>query len=194
MSNWETLAIGEFDRHLDSALIGDRESVRVVIADYDAGWPGRFNHERERIEAALGDLLIRVEHIGSTSVPGLAAKPVIDVLVTVPDPDAEASFAPQLESAGYVLRVREPGHRMFRTPERDVHIHVWADRDPEVDRYLSLREHLRRSETDRIAYERLKRSLALREWADMNYYASAKTELIEGMLARAASRSQAADS
>ncbi len=116
-----------------------------MIADYDPAWPRRFLHERDRIRAAMGGAAVRIEHIGSTSVPGLAAKPIVDVLVTVSDPEADELIAPALEAAGYELRVREAEHRMFRTPARDVQVHVWADGDSEVDRYLIFRDRLRDS-------------------------------------------------
>jgi GrpB-like predicted nucleotidyltransferase (UPF0157 family) len=176
----------ERDRELDRVLIGGRESAVITIADYDASWPGRFEAERMRVTGALGARAIRIEHIGSTAVPGLAAKPIIDLLVTVSDPNDASQLTPALIGAGYELRVCEPGHRMFRTPQRDVHVHVWADDDPEVSRYLRLRDRLRSSPRDRRAYEQLKRELARREWSDMNHYADAKGPLIAEILARAA--------
>lgn len=112
--------------------------------------------------------------IGSTAVPGLAAKPIIDLLVTVEDPDDDTVSVLALTAVDYQLRVREPGHRMFRTPHRDVHVHVWAEDDPEVTRYLRFRDWLRRSAEDRQAYEQVKRELARRDWPDMNHYANAK--------------------
>jgi GrpB-like predicted nucleotidyltransferase (UPF0157 family) len=175
----------QLDAYLDSVLIGGRERRAVVIADYDAGWTRRFDAERERIEQALGGVALTIEHIGSTAVPGLAAKPIVDVLVTVADVGDETSYGPALERAGYELRVREPEHRMYRTPARDVHVHVWGDGDPEGDRYLVFRDRLRASPDDRSEYERLKRSLAQREWSDMNHYADAKGPVIEAILARA---------
>lgn len=171
-------------------LLGGRERVRITITDADPAWAVRFAHERDRIAAALGEAVaVRIEHIGSTAVPGLAAKPIVDILVTVGDPDDDATFRPALERAGYELRVREPRHRMFRTPQRDVHVHVWADDDPEVDRYLLLRDWLRQSPEDRATYEQLKRDLAARGdlWEDMNHYAQAKSELIEALIARSRS-------
>jgi GrpB-like predicted nucleotidyltransferase (UPF0157 family) len=177
---------GERDEYLDQVLIGGREKREIVIADYDYAWPARFEHERERIRRALGATALRIEHIGSTAVPGLAAKPVIDVLVTVEDPGDEATLRPALELAGYELRVREPAHRMFRTPARDVHVHIWADEDPEVDRHLVFRDRLRYSPEDRTSYERLKRDLATRQWSDMDEYADAKSDLIAAIIARAA--------
>jgi GrpB-like predicted nucleotidyltransferase (UPF0157 family) len=119
-------------------------------------------------------------------VPGLAAKPIIDISVAVADPADEGAYVPALEAAGYVLRVREPEHRMLRTPERDVHVHVWAETDPEIGRHLAFRDRLRASAEDRTAYEALKRELARREWEDMNHYANAKGPLIEEILGRAA--------
>jgi len=173
------------DAYLDAVLVGGREMRAIVIADYDPAWPARYARERDRIAAALGTLPRAIEHVGSTSVPGLAAKPIVDILVTVPDPDDEAAFAPSLSDAGFELRVREPGHRMFRTPERDVHVHVWRDGDDEARRQRLFRDQLRRSPEHRDAYERLKRGLATREWQDMNEYADAKSGLITEILAAA---------
>jgi GrpB-like predicted nucleotidyltransferase (UPF0157 family) len=167
----------------ERALIGGRERREIAIVEYDAEWPRRFARERERLAAALGERALRIEHVGSTAVPGLGAKPIVDVLVAVADPQ-EGSLAARLEAAGYELRVREAGHRMFRTPARDVHVHVWPESDPEIERTLQFRDRLRSDGADRAAYERLKRELARREWSDMNEYAEAKTPLIEEILAR----------
>jgi GrpB-like predicted nucleotidyltransferase (UPF0157 family) len=175
----------ERDAYLDRVLVGGRERRTIVIADYDSEWPARFEAERERVRHALGARALRIEHIGSTAVPGLGAKPIVDVLVTVEDPEDDGAIVPALEGAGYELRVREPAHRMFRTPVRDVHVHVWRDSDPEVERYLRFRDRLRASAEHRAAYERLKRELATREWDDMNDYADAKGALIEAVLAEA---------
>jgi GrpB-like predicted nucleotidyltransferase (UPF0157 family) len=123
-------------------------------------------------------------------VPGLAAKPVVDILVAVADPD-DPVLCSALEGAGYVLRVREPGHRMVRTPELDVHVHIWRDGSEEARKDLAFRDRLRASPEDRAAYERLKRELATREWDDMNDYAAAKGPLIEEILSRAEPRTGA---
>ena len=85
-----------------------------------------------------------------------------------------------------MLRVSEPGHRVFRTPDAGVHVHVLADSDPEADRYLIFRDRLRCSAEDRIAYGRLKRELAPRDWQEIGHYAHAKGPLVEAILARAA--------
>jgi GrpB-like predicted nucleotidyltransferase (UPF0157 family) len=168
----------------EEALIGGRERRRIVIVDYDPAWPARFEFERDRVQRALGVPARSIEHIGSTAVPGLAAKPIVDLLVAVADPEDDATTVPALESAGYRLRVREPGHRMFRTPARDVHVHIWREGDPEIARHLRFRDRLRESHRDRLAYQRLKRELATREWGDANEYADAKGPFIEALLAR----------
>lgn len=101
------------------------------------------------------------------------------------DPEDEAAILPQLVRAGYELRVREPGHRMLRTPTRDVHLHVWQTSSPEIERVLRFRDRLRASPQARSAYARLKRELATVDWEDMNYYADAKSDLIAAILAEA---------
>jgi GrpB-like predicted nucleotidyltransferase (UPF0157 family) len=176
---------GELDRYLDSVLIGGREPVALVITDYDSAWPARFAELEARIGLALGDAALAVEHIGSTSVPRLAAKPIIDVLVVVADLEDESSYVPALVDAGFVLRVREAAHRMFRTPDRDVHIHVYSSGDQAISDYLDLRDWLRVDESDRALYAGVKRDLARRPWPDMNHYADAKSDVIEQVLGRA---------
>ena len=173
------------DRYLDAVLIGGREPASIVIVDYDATWPERFQDLQLRVQRALGSAALSVEHIGSTSVPGLAAKPIVDMLLTVRSVDDEAAYVPAVERAGFVLRVREPRHRMFRTPERDVHLHVYAPEDQAVTDYLDLRDWLRQSPSDRALYEATKRDLAQREWSDMNHYADAKSDVIHAVLGRA---------
>ncbi|HEV3340891.1 MAG TPA: GrpB family protein [Pirellulales bacterium] len=176
-------------------LIGGVEKREIQILDYDPRWQDKYQTHSARISAAVGATALRIEHIGSTSVPGLAAKPIIDILVVVADSAIESAYLPRLESAGYVLRVREPEfheHRMFRTPERDVHIHVFSLGSPEIERYLVFRDRLRTNSDDRLRYEKTKRDLAARSWDDMNAYADAKTEVVEGILARARAEAERA--
>jgi GrpB-like predicted nucleotidyltransferase (UPF0157 family) len=175
--------------HLDAALarnlVGGLEPCVVRLVDYDPAWPERFEVERSRILSVFGHLARRIEHVGSTSVPGLAAKPIIDVLVELDDPEDDDSYQSRLESAGFVLRVREPRHRMYRTPECDMHVHVHPTGSDEVADYLLLRDWLRSHADDRRLYAETKRALAAREWRDANYYAEAKGPVIEQIKARA---------
>lgn len=169
----------------EAVLVGGVEKRTLLIEDYSPAWQAAYSVHHARITSAMGENAIAVEHIGSTSVPGLAAKPIIDVLVTVPDITAEEDYLEQLVSIGYQLRVREPGHRMVRTPQRDVHVHLLEANDPAAADYLLLRDQLRADAQDRDLYERVKRDLLQRDWSDMNAYAEAKTKVIEGIKARA---------
>jgi GrpB-like predicted nucleotidyltransferase (UPF0157 family) len=173
--------------YLDRVLIGGREPAEISVVDYDERWPLRFREIAERVRRALAADVVDVEHIGSTSVPGLAAKPIVDVLLTVADVSNEAAYLPALESAGFLLRVREPAHRMVRTPARDAHVHVYEPGRPEVRDHLDLRDWLRVDAQDRELYAATKRTLARQQWDDMNDYADAKTEVISDILARARS-------
>ncbi len=166
-------------------IVGGPEPLHVGLSEPDERWAERFRAHRDRITTALGSTAVRVEHIGSTSVPDLAAKPIVDVVVEVPDVADEDAYLTALLDAGYVLRVREPGHRLVRTPERDTHVHVYGRGAPEVEAYLLLRDHLRSDASDRALYEDTKRSLMRREWSDMNAYSDAKTEVIESIKQRA---------
>lgn len=166
-------------------IVGGTEKRDLFLADYDPEWPETYAEQERRIRAALGPAAVLIEHIGSTSVPGLAAKPIIDVLVTVEDITAEEDYLDQLLDVGYELRVREPGHRMVRTPARDVHVHVMSDGAEAADNYLVFRNRLRSDPKDRDLYERTKRALIKQEWTDMNAYAEAKTGVIVDIKERA---------
>jgi GrpB-like predicted nucleotidyltransferase (UPF0157 family) len=169
-------------------LIGGIEKRDIEILDYDPQWQKKFQVHAEIIIGALGEAALQIEHIGSTSVPGLAAKPIIDILVVVADSANEVSYLPCLQAAGYELRVREPNfheHRMLRTPARDVHIHVFSCASPEIERYLTFRNRLRTNAHDRQTYEATKRRLAAQSWPDMNAYADAKSEVVERIISTA---------
>jgi GrpB-like predicted nucleotidyltransferase (UPF0157 family) len=166
-------------------LVGGAEALRVALHDHDDRWADAYLEHRERIRAALAAVAVEIEHIGSTSVPGLAAKPIIDIVVTVDDITAEEDYLDALLAAGYELRVREPGHRLVRTPARDVHVHLYERGDPAVEDYLVLRDRLRSHPDDRALYESTKRALLSRRWDDMNDYADAKTDVIRAIKERA---------
>ena len=166
-------------------LVGGAEPLTVELRSYDERWVGLYQDHRREILNALVPANVDVEHIGSTSVPGLAAKPIIDIVVTVNDITAEEDYLDALLVAGYELRVREPGHRLVRTPARDVHVHIYEQGDPAVAEYLLLRDWLRSNADDRALYESTKRALLRRRWDDMNAYADAKTDVILAIKARA---------
>jgi len=163
----------------------------ITLAEYDEAWSELYAHEAGRIRAALGDRVLLVEHVGSTSVRGLAAKPRIDIVLAVDDSSDEHSYVPALESAGYVLRIREPEwheHRLFKQPDVAVNLHVFSTGCVEIDRMIRFRDHLRSNPADRALYERTKRDLAGRTWKHTQHYADAKTDVIKEILERASAQ------
>ncbi len=163
---------------------------QVYLADYDPTWPQQFAAEASKIRVALGARALLLEHVGSTSVPGLAAKPLIDILLVVADSADEAAYVPALEAAGYTLRIREPDwyqHRVLKGAVPDVNLHVFSPGCVETRRMLLMRDWLRANVADRDLYERVKRDLAQREWKYVQNYADAKSEVVEAILARASS-------
>jgi GrpB-like predicted nucleotidyltransferase (UPF0157 family) len=172
-----------------AVTIGDRQPhrARVELAEYDPAWPELYRREEEKIRRALGDGALRVEHAGSTSVPGLAAKPVIDVLLEVADTTDEDAYVPALEAEGYALRIREPDwfeHRLLKGTDPAVNLHVFPAGCPELERMLRFRDHLRANEADRDLYLRTKRELAEQTWEHVQHYADAKAEVVEDILGR----------
>ena len=162
------------------------EQVRLV--DYDPAWPAAFGREATRIRAALGLRALAIEHVGSTSVSGLIAKPVIDVVLAVGDSSDEPAYVPALEAAGYRLRIREPDwheHRLFKRLDTDVNLHVFTVGSIEIERMLRFRDWLRVNDDDRELYAATKLALAQRRWRHVQEYADAKTVVVEQIIARA---------
>jgi GrpB-like predicted nucleotidyltransferase (UPF0157 family) len=161
---------------------------KIVISEYDPRWPDLFRREADRVRGALGPRALRIEHTGSTSVPGLAAKPIIDMLLVVADSSREEHYVPALESVGYVLRIRETNwfeHRMFLGPDTHLHLHVFSSGCAEIDRTLLFRDWLRSNPADRDLYALTKIALAQKEWKYSQNYCDAKTRVILDILGRA---------
>jgi len=155
----------------------------IELSEYDPRWPAQFEAHRKRIASALRSRVTRIEHIGSTSVPGLAAKPVIDVILDGVKPDDSRARA-ALHDAGYDIIVDEPGHAMFAPADRSAHVHVWTERD-EFERHLLFRDWLRTHAEDCALYGHVKREFARREWPASNDYAVAKTAVVSTIMRRA---------
>ncbi len=173
---------------LRAVTVGEVESRPVVLVDPDPAWPAWFERARERIVGALGPVALAVHHVGSTSVPALPAKPVLDIALVVPDPADEDAYVPALEALGYELRIREPDwfeHRLLKPAARDVNLHVFGPDCPEVARMLAFRDHLRCHAADRELYARTKRELAAREWPTVQHYADAKDDVVAEIMDRA---------
>lgn len=175
---------------LEKRVIGGPRPLTgpIELHDYNQRWPDMYSEHAARIRATLGERAVRVEHAGSTSVPGLIAKPIIDIVLEVPDSADERAYAGDLEAAGYALKIREPDwfeHRFFSTPDRSVHVHVFSGGCPETERMARFRDWLRANAADRELYARAKRELAARDWKYMQQYADAKTEVVGEIMARA---------
>jgi GrpB-like predicted nucleotidyltransferase (UPF0157 family) len=160
---------------------------QIYLAPYDSEWPRLFEREAARIRTALGDRALMVEHVGSTSIPGLAAKPKIDIDLCVADTTDEQTYLPDMEAAGYVLHIREHDwheHRFFKGPDTDVNLHTFTIGCLEIERMLRFRDHLRADPADRQLYENKKRELAARTWKYTQDYADAKTSIVEEIISR----------
>jgi GrpB-like predicted nucleotidyltransferase (UPF0157 family) len=173
-----------------AATIGepDRLDGTIDLRPYDPQWPEQYLVEAARVHAVLGARAMRLEHVGSTSVPGLVAKPIIDMLLVVADSSAESEYVPPMEDAGFTLRIREPDwheHRLFKGPGVNINLHVFSSGCPEIARMIDFRDQLRADAGDRALYQRTKQELAARQWHYVQEYADAKTLVIEAIVARA---------
>lgn len=178
------------DEELQKATIGERlpHNTTILLKEYTPQWAILFEREADRIHHILGNIAIQIEHVGSTSVPGLCAKPIIDMLLIVADSANEKSYVPTLEAAGYVLRIREEDwfqHRLLKGPDTDINLHVFSQGTSEVERMLRFRDWLRENEDDRELYAQTKRTLAKQVWRHVQHYADAKTTVIQDIMNRA---------
>jgi GrpB-like predicted nucleotidyltransferase (UPF0157 family) len=171
------------------ALVGERPARwdHIVIEDYDPAWAGRFAAARALLDQALGGLIIAIEHVGSTSVPGLPAKPIIDIDLLIEDTADESRYVPALEARGYRLVLREPwwyGHRMLVSPAEDVHLHMWPQDAPEPIRHRLFRDWLLSHPEDRDLYAATKRRLARDTVDQPGDYNLAKNDVIDDIYVR----------
>jgi GrpB-like predicted nucleotidyltransferase (UPF0157 family) len=160
----------------------------ILLAPYDPQWPLLYEREEARIRGTLRERATVLEHAGSTSVPGLSAKPKIDIVLGVADTTDEDDYVRPLESAGYVLRIREPDwhqHRLLKGPDTEINLHVFTVGCIEIDRMLRFRDHVRTNADDRALYQQAKVDLARRQWKYTQHYADAKSSVVEDIIARA---------
>lgn len=165
-----------------------RLNSTVYLAPYNPDWTKHFSLHARHIRDALSERVLLLEHVGSTSVPGLSAKPVIDMVLAVSNSADEASYVPQLEARGFVLTIREPDwfeHRLLKAPDVAGNLHVFSIGCEEIDRMLTFRDWLRTQDDDRRLYEETKRKLAAQTWKDTQHYADAKSEVVREILSRA---------
>lgn len=194
MSSAESETSSTTDREAEilAAHIGEppRLDSQIELSEPDPEWARDYERRAAVIMDALGGAVRMLRHVGSTSVPGLPAKPVLDMVLAVPDSADEAAYVPALESVGYTLAIREPGwyeHRLLRLAYRlpGVNLHVFTDGCPEMSRMLCFRDWLREHDEERDLYAATKRQLAARTWKYTQHYADAKTEVVDQILVRA---------
>lgn len=160
----------------------------IRLDPYDPAWPEQYAGEAAKIRAALGDRALVLEHVGSTSIPGISAKPIIDILLAVADSADEPSYVPALTAQGYRLHLREPDwhqHRLLKGDAPQVNLHVFTVGSGEIRRMLAFRDRCRSHPEERELYESTKRELAARVWRHVQHYADAKGEIVEAIIARA---------
>ena len=147
----------------DPWIGGPPQPEPIAVVDYDERWPAEFERVARTLRAALGEAALAIEHVGSTSVRGLPAKPVLDIDLTVADPKDEAAYVPALSNAGFVLCIREPDwheHRCFRSDDPRTNLHVFGPGCPEVIRHRMFRQWLLEHPEDRDLYRRAKLAAA----------------------------------
>jgi GrpB-like predicted nucleotidyltransferase (UPF0157 family) len=169
--------------------LGERKPFNKTIhlAPYDTSWPEKYAQLATRVREALAERVLLLEHVGSTSVPGLRAKPCIDMVLAVEDSTDEASYVPPLEARDFELAIREPKwfeHRLLNAYDITAHLHVFSAGCQEIDRMLAFRDWLRTHEDDRLLYEKTKIELAARVWKHGQDYADAKTDVVREILGR----------
>jgi GrpB-like predicted nucleotidyltransferase (UPF0157 family) len=172
-----------------AALVGEPPATwqSIIIEDYDPAWADRFAAASSLLDEALSGLILAIEHVGSTSVPGLPAKPIIDIDLLIGDTADESRYLPALEELGYRLVLREPwwyGHRMLVSPAEDVHLHVWPSGAPEPVRHRLFRDWLRAHPADRDLYAATKRRLARDTVHRPGDYSLAKNDVIDDIYVR----------
>lgn len=156
-------AVGYTPKTLE--IVARRADPDVAISPYQESWPKTFTRVADRMASVLGSKALRLEHVGSTSVPGLAAKPIIDILLEVSDPADEASYLPALESLGFTLLFRQPrwhGHRFLFVEEKEaeVNVHVHRKGCQIAADFLTFRNFLRDNEGARTEYVEAKQKAA----------------------------------
>ena len=178
------------DEYLNKVTIGERtlHNAKITLEEYNPNWPDLYEREAKRIKKALGNKVRQIQHVGSTSVPGLCAKPVIDILLLVDDSSDEPSYVPDLIAAGYTLRIREPDwfqHRTLKGPDTDINLHVFSNESSEAERMVCFCGWLRNNADDRQLYANIKRDLAQQTWKYVQNYADAKMEVVQTIMKRA---------
>jgi GrpB-like predicted nucleotidyltransferase (UPF0157 family) len=181
----------ETDEEMAALRVGGAvtpHNAQIFLAPYDPDWPVQYEVEAAKIRSALGEAAIVLEHVGSTSIPSLPAKPIIDIVLCVADSADEDAYAPALTAQGYRLHLREPDweqHRVMKGEWPWVNLHVFTVGSPEVARMLAFRDRCRTHPEELNLYQETKQRLAGQVWRHVQHYANAKGEVVEAIIVRA---------
>ena len=163
-------------------------NAQIYLAPYDPDWPAQYAAEAAKIRAAIGHRAIALEHVGSTSIPGMPAKPIIDIVLCVADSADEDAYVPALTAQGYRLHLREPDweqHRVMKGEWPLVNLHVFTVGSRELTRMVAFRDRCRSHPEELQLYLDTKQALAGQVWRHVQHYANAKGEVVEAIIARA---------
>jgi GrpB-like predicted nucleotidyltransferase (UPF0157 family) len=164
-------------------------NAQIHLAPYDPAWPAQYAAEAAKIRAALGEKALVLEHVGSTSLPDIPAKPIIDIVLAVADSSEEDAYVPPLIAQGYRLHLREPDWEQHRVMKGDlpvlVNLHVFTAGSHEIRRMLAFRDRCRTHPEELALYAETKQALAGQVWRHVQHYANAKGEVVEAIIARA---------
>lgn len=175
------------DEYIQKVVVSGKveHNQTIVLKPYDENWSILFEREKQRISTILKDKALMIEHIGSTSVPGLIAKPIIDILLVVEDAGKEEDYVDDLVAHGYILRIKEPdfeNHHMFLGPDTDIHLHVFSQDSKEIEKYLLFRNYLRNHQEAKEFYANTKKALAKKKWKYVQNYADAKSDVVQQIM------------
>lgn len=160
----------------------------IKLSAYNSNWPMDYEYLSTQIHHALGETVLQLEHVGSTSIPLLSAKPIIDMVLVVSDSSLEATYVPALEQIDYTLKIREPNwnqHRLLKPKEIDGNLHVFSQGCEEIEKMIRFRNWLRSHPSDRKLYEQTKQALAAQTWKYVQNYADAKSNVIQIIMSQA---------
>lgn len=175
----------EREIELEKVTIGNPVEINssIYLSNYDNSWSEIFEKEKEIIYSTLDE--VTVEHVGSTSVVGLCAKPIVDIILLVNDSADENTYVPELEKRGYYLRIREPDwyeHRLMQKEGAQINLHIFSKGCKEAQRMVDFRDILRNDEKALQKYAAEKKLLAKRKWKYVQEYADAKSKVVNEIL------------
>jgi|SRR6478752_2384340 len=178
---WRPYELASDEEIVAARVNAPQRGTPIEVVAPDPTWPATYAALAARVHDTLGERVLSIEHVGSTAVPGLPAKPVIDVDLVVADSADEPAYVPAMEADGWVLRIREPEfeeHRLLRLEEPECNLHVWSPGSPEPRRHRLFRDWLVSHPEDREQYAAAKQAAAAEGFTNGMHYNNAKAWLV----------------